>query len=441
MNAASATTPAPGTTAYDLRAKLWACRWIPVKADEPGPGAAGEWKRLKLLPKAFLSLLLNNIKPSPKAEADWCVPQPVETREERFFSKRRLSEALDCSRRTIQRAADLLVRLGLLARRKREWGANRWQVCAKGLTAFLAWNQAIAAQVEEERIAAWEGRSVETLPAVPIPAVEPLHLSRAERRADASSAPWQPRPVVARLWGGFDLPELVTWALGRADWALSREELPEWAKKAEHTNSAPAVDFARLVLAWASIVHGDCARVELLSFASGYARRLNVLWRGAGRPSPEELLPLIATVEWARLARVLDRKVIAGGRAGLVAPKAAEVLAPGSWAANLQRALDAHRAALAEAAAVVEAEVVEAEVVEVDEVAQATAHAVSMLTSHEAQVRARKMSGVVAIELARFVLVEAERHGADMVAVAAAHADLVVVSQEDERRRRGPEPG
>ena len=59
----------------------------------------------------------------------------------------------------------------------------------------------------------------------------------------------------------------------------------------------------------------------------------------------------------------------------------------------------------------------------------------------KAQVRARKMSGVVAIEMARFVLVEAERHGADMVAVAAAHADLVVVSQEDERRRRGPEPG
>lgn len=431
----------PAETAYSLRQKLWAAKWIPVRAENPGAGVAGEWKRLKLLHKSFLMALLSSIKGSPSKADDWCVPAPKETREERFFSKRRLAEMFNCSRRTVQRSADLLVRLGLLERRKRDWGANRWQICATQLRKFLAWNAAIEAQAEEERLAAALGREVETLPPAPAPVVEPLHFSRAERRADASSAPWEPRPTVARLWGVFDLPELVEWALGRADWVLARSELPEWATKAEQRASAPAQDFARLVLAWSSIVHGDCARTELLSFASGYARRLSVLWRGAGRPAPEELLPLIATVEWARLARVLDRKVIQGGRAGLVTPRASAVLTPGDWSAHLQRALDARRAALAEAAAVVEAPVVEAEVAEVDEVAQATAHAVSMLTSHETQVRLRKMSGVVAIELARFVLVEADRHGADMGAVAAAHASLVVVSQEDERRRRGPEPG
>ena len=418
MNAAA--TPAPGTTAYDLRAKLWACRWIPVREEDPRPGAAGEWKRLKLLPKAFLSLLLNSIKANPRAEGDWCVPRPAETREERFFSKRRIAEALDCSRRTIQRAADLLVRLGLLARRKREWGANRWQVCAKGLSAFLAWNESIAAQVEEERIAAWQGRSVETLPAVAVPVVEPLHLSRAERRADAGAAPWLPRPVVGRLWGVFDLPELTAWALGRADWLLSREAIPEWAKKAEHTTSAPAVDFARLVLAWTAIVHGDCARVELLSFASGYARRLNVLWRGAGRPAPEELLPLIATVEWARLARVLDRKVIQGGRAGLVSPRAAEVLAPGSWSAHLQRALDARRAALAEVEAVVEA--------------RESQRAVELLQVYTAQLNAGQIDPAVAVDLARSWRLPGE-------AVEAAHAALVEAATAAERRRRAPKPG
>ena len=437
MNAA-ATTPEPGTTAYNLRAKLWDCRWIPVKEDDPRPGAAGEWKRLKLLPKAFLMLLLSSIKPNPRAEEDWCVPRPVETREERFFSKRRLAEALDCSRRTIQRAADLLVRLGLLARRKRDWGANRWQVCAKGLGTFLAWNAALAAQVEEERLAAALGRDVETLPVIAAPVVEPLHFSRAERRADARSAPWEPRPVVARIWGVFDLPELVVWALGRADWVLARGELPEWAKKAEQAASAPAIDFARLVLAWTSIVHGDCARTELLSFAGGYARRLNVQWRNTGRPAPEELLPLIATVEWARLARVLDRKVIQGGRAVLVTPRASEVLAPGSWAANLQRALDAHRAALAEAAAVVEAPVVEADVVEVDQGVEATARAVTELEVKTYQVNTGLISPAMALEIAKPLRWTANTEPA---AIEAAWAQLVTACHDVEQRRRGPEPG